>query len=158
MYSNHTTKWRASQSAHPHEWADDDQETVCRLQCIANSGDNVGILWSLHKLGPTDAHAGTERVACATLSGPTELIQGWRWQFPRLHHYQSWGMVSSPQARVKTALCGVVTWGFSKGKRPRCNSWQAKWYSLLGYKRGDPSGFPETRTNYQFWLLHCDAD
>ena len=58
------------------ELADYNQGTVYRaeywLQCIGNNGDNVGISQSLHQVGPTNAHTGTERTPYASLSGPTE--------------------------------------------------------------------------------------
>ena len=55
-----------------------DQGTVYRaeyrLQCIGNDDDNVGVLQSLHKVGPVDAHVGSERAVRASLSGPIEPI------------------------------------------------------------------------------------
>ena len=47
MHSCHTTKWRLSQSAHPHKLVNYNQRTVYRveyqLQCIENDDGNVGI-------------------------------------------------------------------------------------------------------------------
>lgn len=64
-------------------------------------------------LGPMNAHRGTERTLHATLSGSSEPIWGWRWQFPGLHHYQWQDLVSSLWTRVKTVVHEVATCEFS---------------------------------------------
>jgi len=67
-----------SESAHLYELAANNQGTVYRveyqLQCLGNDGGNVGILQSLHQVGPMNAHVGTERTLCASLSGPIGQI------------------------------------------------------------------------------------
>lgn len=65
IYSCHTIKWRASQSALLHESVDYDQGIVhgaeFRLQCFGVSGSNVGMLQSLFQVDRLNAHRGTER-------------------------------------------------------------------------------------------------
>ena len=115
MLSCHTTKWRTSPSAHLCMW-------ICRswlqtmlfmctywLQCIGNDGGNVGISQSLHQVGLMNAHRGRERSPYASLSRPTELIQGWRWQFPGSHHYWWREVLSLLWASAKLAVHGVAT-------------------------------------------------
>ena len=74
------TPKRASRSAHWHEFGDYDQGTLYEaaywLQCARNDVGNVRISPSLYCVGPTNAHTGTERTHCASLSGPIEPIQG----------------------------------------------------------------------------------
>ena len=99
MHRSHSTKWRTLQSAHLCGSAGCDQVTQYgaeyQLQCVGNGGGNVGTLQSLCQMGPTNAHAGTEITLYASLSGPIELIEGWRWLFPVSHHYQWQHMTSS---------------------------------------------------------------
>ena len=47
-----------------------------QFQGFGNNGGNVGILQSLHQVGPTDAYIVTERTLYASLSGPVEPILG----------------------------------------------------------------------------------
>lgn len=71
--------------------------------------------WNISKvvLGGSDkSRTLTERTPYASLSGPIEPIRGWWWQFPGSHHYQWWDVVSTLQARVTTAVHGVVTCEF----------------------------------------------
>ena len=63
--------------------------------------------------------------------------------------YQWWAMVSPLQARVKTAVHGVVTWIPHQTKSSGCSLQQVKF--LLGQERGEPSRFPGTWTNNQDW-------
>lgn len=51
------------------------RDLCTELQYIGNSGGNFGISQSLHQVGPMNAHTGTERTPCASLSGPIELLQ-----------------------------------------------------------------------------------
>ena len=60
-------------------------------------------------MDPTNAHTGT---SYASLSGTIEPIRGWRWQFPGLHHYWWWDVMSIPQALPKTAVYWVVACKF----------------------------------------------
>ena len=53
-----------------------------------------------------------QKEQCAGLSGTTELIQGWRWQFLGLQHYWWWGVVSSLCIRIKMAVNGEVSCEF----------------------------------------------
>jgi len=78
-----------------------------QFQCIGNNGGNVGISQSLRQVGPPNAHTGTERTPHASLSGPTDPIPSWSWQFPGSHHYWLWGTASPLQARGKIAVHGV---------------------------------------------------
>ena len=79
----------------------------CCLQCMGNDG-NDGISQSLCQVGPTNAHAGTERTLYASLSGPIELIEGWRWLFPVSHHYQWQHMTSSVlQSKQQSWSCNM---------------------------------------------------
>ena len=64
MHSYHTTKQRASQSAHSCESVDYDQGTVYRaeywLQCIENNNGNIVISQSLCQGSPMDANTWSE--------------------------------------------------------------------------------------------------
>ena len=83
-----------------------------------------------------NSHTGTERTLYAHLSGPTELIQGWRW----LHLYQWKDAVSPLWAGVKMAANEVVMWIPHLRKSSRCSPQHvescavsfviAKWWSL----------------------------
>lgn len=112
----HTTKWKVFQSAHPCKSVDYHQRTVIGveywLRCIGNDDGSVRILQSLCQAGSVNAHTGKERTLYASLSGPTEPIWGWMWQFPGSHHYRWWDVVSPLWAGVKTAVHGVVTCEF----------------------------------------------
>lgn len=83
-----------------------------QLQCIGNNGDNIWTLRSLCQVGPMNAHMGTEITLYASLSGTTETIWGWRWQFCGLHHNWWWDVMSPLWAGVKTADHGVTTSAF----------------------------------------------
>jgi len=90
MNSCHTMKWTVLISSTM--WIGSLQPGKCcgyeyQLQCVGDYGGSTEISKSLHQVRPTNAHTGTERTLYASLSGPIELKQGWRWQFPRLHHY-----------------------------------------------------------------------
>ena len=64
------------------------------LQCIRKMQD-------LLQVGATNAHTGTARTLCTSLSGPTESVRGSTWPFPELHQYQLQDAVSLLQVRVK---------------------------------------------------------
>ena len=104
MHSCHIMKLRASQSAHPHRFMDYKQGTVYgaehQIHCIGKDGDDTGISQSLCQVGPMNFHTGTKRILYATLSGPIDPIQGWRWQFPGSYHHQLLDVVSPLWAGV----------------------------------------------------------
>ena len=74
----HTTKRRVTLSTHLCKSVNYNQGAVygaeCYLQGTGNDDGNVGILQSLHEVGPTNAHTETERTPYASLSGLTEPI------------------------------------------------------------------------------------
>lgn len=111
--SCHTTKWRTSQSDHPHELLDYNQGTVCRaeyqFQCVGNNGGDIEILQGLCQVGPMNAHRGTERTSHASFSGPIKPTQGWNWHFPGSHHYQWWDVVSLLWDGKMNSDCYTVT-------------------------------------------------
>jgi len=78
--------------------------------------------WNITKLqqvGSMNAHTGTERTIYASLSGLTEPMQGWRWQFPGSHHYWWQDMVSLLETGVKMAVHGVVPWTHQRKDQDR---------------------------------------
>jgi len=92
MHSSHTTKWWGSWSVHPHKSADHDWQTLYTMTDV-QSWILAPVYWKLwcqqwnYHMGPMNSHTGMERVLYASLSGPIELIWGWRRLFPGLHHY-----------------------------------------------------------------------
>jgi len=68
----------------------------------------------------------SERTLYACLSVPIEPIRGWRWRFPRLHHYWCWDDVATT-SWVKAAVHGVVTWTPHGRKISGCSPKQAEW-------------------------------
>jgi len=68
IHSCHTTKWRASLSAHPWESVDYNQGTTYgaqyQLQCTENSGCNTETSQSLCHMGPMNAHRNRKTTVC----------------------------------------------------------------------------------------------
>jgi len=67
---------------------------------------------SLHRVGPTNTHTGTEGTPFTKLSELVEPAWVRRLLFPGLHHYWWWDVVSPLQARIKMAVHGMVTCEF----------------------------------------------
>ena len=82
-------------------------------------------------VGRMSVHIETEITPYAILSGPFELIQGWRWQFPGSHHYWWWVMVSSLWGGAKTAVQGMATRIPHQKKSSRHSSHCVMWYTLF---------------------------
>ena len=77
--------------------------------------------WNIGKFAPDVSHecsySKRRHTVYVRLSGPIEPLWGWRWQFPGLHHYWWWDMVSLLWAGVKWQSVELVTWEFpTEGK------------------------------------------
>jgi len=145
VHSCHTTKWRASQSAHPCESADYDQATLhgaeYQLKCIGNDGADAGVSKNLRQVGPTDSHTGKERSLYASFSVLIEPICGRRWQFPGSSLVIRW-------------RCCWTTTSWNQNDSPwsddmwiphriKCSKYSPQWVKWRA--RGDPYGFPGTQ-------------
>ena len=99
MHSCHTTKWRASQSAHSHKSADYKWGTryraEYRLQYVGNDGGNVGILQFAPGVSHECSHRNIKNTVC-------QFVRTY-WTSMRLKVTVSW-ITSSPVMR-----CGVTT-------------------------------------------------
>ena len=90
--------------------------------CVQNWNDsnNVGILQSLHWVGPTDAHTGTENTSYPSLSRSTDnaesdildpIITGderrcHHWELKSKQQSMEWQHMNSPSKKVKTKPSG----------------------------------------------------
>jgi len=70
---------------------------------------------------PMNAHTGAEKIQYASLSGPMEPIQGWKWQFPGLHDYWWQDVVTTRSQSQNSSPWSDNMWIPHQKKHSRCS-------------------------------------
>ena len=123
-HSCHTEKWRVSLSAnYANRWIVA-MELSTEFDISFNASETMIAMLEYHRICTwlvPQIHRNKEHCMKGSLSGSTELIWGWRWQFPRPHYYQCWDVVSSIWAGVKVEVHELVKWISHQRKSSRCS-------------------------------------